>query len=143
MEKRITKFDCCKQEINVPGTVVERSTLTAELGSTNMVFPEPHTNPSTVDCEESEEDSYDDVDDDDEDADIPYFSDIEMMVNITNFFSYDLLRGSLLCSGFYNLHMLFSRYLRWIYVQLMRSQISLDEVTPLILVLVSDYLLHY
>ncbi|KAK9948490.1 hypothetical protein M0R45_004063 [Rubus argutus] len=33
-----------------------------------------------VDCEESEEDSYDDVDDDDEDADIPYFSDIEMMI---------------------------------------------------------------
>lgn len=142
MEKLITKFDCCKQEINVPGTVAELSTLTAELGSTNMVFPEPHTNPSALDCEESEEDSYDDVDEDDEDADIPYFSDIETMVNITKFqllfFSYDLLLGSLLCSAFYNLHMLFSRYLRWIYVQLMRSQISLDEVTPLILVLVSD-----
>lgn len=85
MEKRITKFDCCKQEINVPGTVAELSTLTAELGSTNMVFPEPHTNPSALDCEESEEDSYDDVDDNDEDADIPYFSDIETMVNITKF----------------------------------------------------------
>lgn len=76
----ITKGLLNEEEINVPGTVAELSTLTAELGSTNMVFPEPHTNPSAVDCEESEEDSYDDVDDDDEDADIPYFSDIEMMI---------------------------------------------------------------
>ncbi|XP_061999719.1 uncharacterized protein LOC133717094 [Rosa rugosa] len=76
----ITKGLLNEEEINVPGIVAELASLTAELGSTSMAFPEPQTNPSALDCEESEEESNDDVVDDDEDADIPYFSDIETMI---------------------------------------------------------------
>ncbi|KAM5546695.1 hypothetical protein ABKV19_001299 [Rosa sericea] len=76
----ITKGLLNEEEINVPGIVAELASLTAELGSTSMAFPEPQTNPSALVCEESEEESNDDVDDDDEDADIPYFSDIETMI---------------------------------------------------------------
>ncbi|XP_040370151.1 uncharacterized protein LOC112188340 isoform X2 [Rosa chinensis] len=76
----ITKGLLNEEEINVPGIVAELASLTAELGSTSMAFPEPQTNPSALDCEESEEESNDDVDDDDGDADIPYFSDIETMI---------------------------------------------------------------
>nr|XP_011462484.1 PREDICTED: uncharacterized protein LOC101308412 isoform X1 [Fragaria vesca subsp. vesca] len=76
----ITKGLLNEEEINVPGIVAELASLTVEPGSYNVAFPEPQTNPTALDCEESEEESDDDVDDDEEDTDIPYYSDIETMI---------------------------------------------------------------
>ncbi|XP_050375469.1 uncharacterized protein LOC126793029 [Argentina anserina] len=75
----ITKGLLNEEEIKVPGIVADLASLTAELGSTSIPFPEPQTRPSALECEESDEESDDDIDDG-WDTDIPCFSDIETMI---------------------------------------------------------------
>lgn len=64
---------CCKQVVDTPGTFGEIP-LHAEAGPIEITLPESVVNPSTSDHEEPESDN-----------DVPYFSDIEAMVNLQTF----------------------------------------------------------
>lgn len=70
MLKTNAEFDRCEQEKEAPGTYGEHLFLHAGSGSTKMNFLEP-INSLMSDQEESESDD-----------DVPYFSDIEAMVNL-------------------------------------------------------------
>lgn len=103
--------------------------LHAQQGST---FLEPESNPPTVQQEES-----------DSDHDIPCFFDIEAMVNINivfgqfimTFFFFFFFWGS----ASYNFLMLSFRYLKWIYVRMIRIHILVEKVILLNLDQISQW----
>lgn len=67
---------CCKQVVDTPGTFGEVP-LHAKAGPIDITLPESVVNPSTSNHEEPESDN-----------DVPYFSDIEAMVNLQTFVFY-------------------------------------------------------